>query len=55
MLLGVESHDLADDQPDVVARLSAKIADYQQQIPKAWTLKYPVRDPAKRNSGVRRE
>lgn len=50
-----ESRNLSADQPGIVAKLSERIDKFQQQIPKAWTLKYPVRDPAKRNSGVRRE
>ena len=36
-------------------REDLKKQEYQAQVPKVWTLKYPVRDPAKRPSGVRRE
>jgi hypothetical protein len=39
----------------VVDQLLETVREYQAQVPKVWTLKYPVRDPAKRESGVRRE
>lgn len=41
--------------PEVLARLKAFADDYEDQVPKVWSLQYPVRDPAKRPSGVRRE
>jgi len=50
-----ESRNLADDNPGIAKRLSAQVADFQQQVPKVWSLRYPVRDPEKLNSGVRRE
>jgi len=50
-----ESKNLASDNADVVAKLSDFAAEYQKQIPKVWSLRYPVRDPAKRKSVVRRE
>jgi arylsulfatase A len=50
-----ESKSLADEHPEVVRRLTAYAAKFQKQVPKVWTLKYPVRDPEKRPSGVRRE
>ncbi len=50
-----ESRNLAVDRPDLVARLGKQVAEFQQQVPKVWSLRYPVRDPAKLNSGVRRE
>lgn len=50
-----EEHNLAAEHPEVVDRLRRQIAEFQEEVPKAWTLVYPVRDPAKRPSGVRRE
>ncbi|MFO7973690.1 MAG: sulfatase-like hydrolase/transferase [Candidatus Hydrogenedentota bacterium] len=50
-----ESTPVNDDHPDVVKRLTAFVDQYSKDIPYVWTLKYPVRDPAKRNTGVRRE
>jgi arylsulfatase A-like enzyme len=50
-----ESRSLAAEQPDVVERLQEHVRAFQAQIPKVWDLKYPVRDPLKRPSGVRRE
>lgn len=50
-----EQDNVAADHPQVVDRLLGQIEDFQGGIPKAWTLIYPVRDPAKLPSGVRRE
>lgn len=50
-----EVNSVAQQHPDVVKRLTAYAAKFQDQVPKVWTLKYPVRDPARRPSGVRRE
>lgn len=50
-----ETQSVLDQHPDVVARLRDYVADFQSQIPKVWSLQYPVRDPEKRKSGVRRE
>lgn len=50
-----ETKDLAEAHPDVVRRLQAAVREFQAQVPKVWTLKYPVRDPAKRQGGIRRE
>ena len=44
-----------EDNPDVVNRLQASIADLQAQVPKVWALQYPVRDPAKLPGGIRRK
>ncbi|MHC4176632.1 MAG: sulfatase-like hydrolase/transferase [Planctomycetota bacterium] len=50
-----ETDNLAGKHPEVVRRLRQTVREFQAQVPKVWTLKYPVRDPAKRNSGIRRE
>ncbi len=50
-----EQNNVAADHPQIVDRLLGQIEDFQAGIPKAWTLIYPVRDPAKLPSGVRRE
>ncbi|MHC4800039.1 MAG: hypothetical protein ACYTF1_25660, partial [Planctomycetota bacterium] len=50
-----EAQPLNDQHPQVVQRLLKTIDDFQAQIPKVWSLQYPVRDPAKRKSGVRRK
>jgi arylsulfatase A-like enzyme len=50
-----ETKSVAAEHPEVVARLTKVAAEFQKQIPKVWTLKYPVRDPAKLPSGIRRE
>jgi arylsulfatase A-like enzyme len=50
-----ESKNLAEENPKVVGALLEKAAELQADIPKVWSLRYPVRDPAKRPSGVRRE
>ncbi|MEQ8790912.1 MAG: sulfatase [Pirellulaceae bacterium] len=50
-----ESRSIAEEHPDVARKLTAYAEEFQKQVPKVWTLKYPVRDPAKRPSGVRRE
>ena len=50
-----ESTPLNDRHPAIVDRLSRFAADYQSEVPKVWNLSYPVRDPAKRPSGVRRK
>lgn len=49
-----EKNDVAAEQPEAVRRLQAAVEELQAQVPKVWTLKYPVRDPAKRKSGIRR-
>jgi arylsulfatase A-like enzyme len=41
--------------PEVVARLLREVESFQAQTPKVWSLQYPVRDPAKQKSGVRRQ
>jgi arylsulfatase A-like enzyme len=48
-----EQHNLAAQEPEVVARLMKQIADYRAQVPKVWTVRYTVRDPDKTNSGLR--
>lgn len=50
-----ESRNLAEENPEVVGELLKKAGELQADIPKVWSLHYPVRDPAKRPSGVRRE
>lgn len=50
-----ESRNLADEHPQVLARLQHAVDEYQQDVPYVWTLRYPVRDREKRPSGVRRE
>lgn len=50
-----ENNSLTADHPDVVEKLTKFIAEVEKDIPKAWGLYYPVRDPAKRPGGVRRE
>ncbi|MEK7409077.1 MAG: sulfatase-like hydrolase/transferase [Acidobacteriota bacterium] len=49
-----ESRPVADAHPEVVKTLRAKIAEFQATVPKVWRLDYPVRDPRKLKSGVRR-
>ncbi len=50
-----ESKSLADNHPDVVERLRGFAESIEDELPQVWSLHYPVRDPAKRDSGVRRE
>ena len=50
-----ESRNLAAQHPEVVKRLAATIRKFQKQIPKVWTVKYPVRDPRKAKGGIRRK
>jgi arylsulfatase A-like enzyme len=49
-----ESRSLTDEYPEVVRRLQERAREFQTQIPYVWSLKYSVRDPAKRQGGVRR-
>ncbi len=48
-----EAHDVAARRPDVVKRLTAAAEEVRKDVPKVWTLKYPVRDPLKARGGVR--
>jgi hypothetical protein len=50
-----ESRRLEGQHPEIVAKLLARIREYQAGIPKAWRLDYTVRDPRKLKSGVRRK
>ncbi len=50
-----ESNPVNGDHPEVVARLEKLVQDFQKDLPKVWRLQYPVMDPQKRKSGVRRE
>jgi len=50
-----ESTPLQAQHPEVVARLTEFAKDYEAQLPRVWSLQYPVRDPARRPSGVRRD
>ncbi|MEZ5357159.1 MAG: sulfatase-like hydrolase/transferase, partial [Bryobacteraceae bacterium] len=51
----VESNNAAQAHPEVVARLRELIDAYQKDVPKVWSLQYPVRDPRKIPSGIRRK
>ena len=51
----VEANDCAGAHPEVVQRLVHLAEEVLAQIPKVWSLKYPVRDPAKAKGGVRRK
>jgi hypothetical protein len=50
-----ESRPVNDQHPEVLARLLRHAESFQSEIPHVWSLQYPVRDPAKRPSGVRRQ
>lgn len=50
-----ESKPVNVDHPEVFRDLLAKVAEVEREIPKVWTLMYPVRDTEKLPSGVRRE
>ena len=50
-----ETQNVAAEQPEVAGRLMDAVTEFQKDVPMVWTLRYPVRDPAKRPSGVRRE
>ncbi len=50
-----ETRNLHEQHPEVVARLRTALNEMQKQVPKVWSLRYPVRDAAKRPGGVRRE
>jgi arylsulfatase A-like enzyme len=50
-----ESVPVQNDRADVVERLVAYAREYDEQLPMVWRLAYPVRDPERRPSGVRRE
>ncbi|MBN1341396.1 MAG: sulfatase [Phycisphaerae bacterium] len=50
-----ERHNLNKKHTDVVKRLQEAVRAFQSDVPMVWDLKYPVRDPAKRPSGIRRK
>jgi uncharacterized sulfatase len=50
-----EAHNLAEQHPAIVQRLTARTEKLRKDIPKVWKLKYPVRDPLKARGGVRRQ
>ncbi|MFP4502962.1 MAG: sulfatase-like hydrolase/transferase [Candidatus Hydrogenedentota bacterium] len=50
-----ETTPVNDAHPNELARLAKYATAYEKEVPKVWSLQYPVRDPAKRPSGVRRE
>ena len=50
-----ETRNLQEEHPEVVARLRTALDEMQKQVPKVWSLRYPVRDAAKQPGGVRRE
>ena len=50
-----ESQPVNDQYPEILKDMLAAIKEYESEIPKVWSLQYPVRDPEKRKSGVRRE
>ena len=47
--------DLGGREPEVVARLLKMLREFEKQIPYVWSLNYTVRDPRKRDGGVRTE
>jgi arylsulfatase A-like enzyme len=49
-----ETRNLQERRPEVVKRLSVVLDEMQDQVPKVWGLRYPVRDTAKQPGGVRR-
>lgn len=49
-----ESRNLFESQPAVARKLKEKINEFQKTVPKVWPLQYPVRDPRKMPSGIRR-
>ncbi len=50
-----ESEPVNEQHPDVVERLTEQVKEFETQLPKVWSLQYPVRDQQKRPSGVRRQ
>jgi arylsulfatase A len=50
-----ESQSLSKEHPKVLSRLLKTVAEFQSGVPYVWSLKYPVRDPAKLKSGIRRK
>jgi arylsulfatase A-like enzyme len=50
-----ETTPVNGEHPEVLRRLLTFVREEEADIPKAWSLVYPVRDPEKRKSGVRRE
>lgn len=50
-----ETRSLLEENPEAAARFADYVREYEEQLPKVWTLAYPVRDPKKSGSGVRRE
>jgi arylsulfatase A len=50
-----ESVSVAGQHPDIVARLRRQVDTVQAEVPKVWSLQYPVLDPVKRKGGVRRK
>jgi len=50
-----EARSVTDEHPSVVRRLQKTVRGFQADIPKVWGLQYPVRDPVKKNGGVRRK
>ncbi len=49
-----ESRKLNALHPEALKRLSDLAAEAQAEVPKVWTLQYPVRDPDKFKGGIRR-
>ncbi len=47
-----EAYPVNDQFPEILGRLEAVLKETQAEIPKVWTLSYPVRDPEKSPSGV---
>jgi len=50
-----EAKSVDGQHPKIVERLQKTIAAFEEQIPAVWPLHYPVRDPAKKKGGLRRE
>ncbi len=50
-----EKTNLIARQPDVAKRLKGMVAEFEAEMPKVWSLHYPVRDPVKAKGGLRRK
>ncbi len=50
-----EAHPVNDQHPKIVKQLQKMAREFQADVPKVWSLQYPVRDPVKQKGGVRRK
>lgn len=50
-----ETQNLSERFPEEFERLKKQVREFQAGVPTAWTVTYPVRDPAKMKSGYRKE